>query len=121
MLRNVPNRCLTIFSSDLWVEFDGNMPNANNTGVFQHAIYGIGSITGPVKQADVDFAGISVKNQAFSKWRTLRNWRSSAHCYASVQVASKDNHGTNFHGLIGLGTILLFLWDGMKYSPHPRI
>jgi hypothetical protein len=48
------------------------MSNVKDTGLIQQANFGGDtSISGPVKQADVEFAGISVKNQAFSEWSAL--------------------------------------------------
>ena len=61
--------CLFI-SSDLWVASDG-VPNSNNTGKNTSVKYAIGEATGPIKYADLTFAGYAVPHQAFCELHLL--------------------------------------------------
>ncbi|EIN07494.1 acid protease [Punctularia strigosozonata HHB-11173 SS5] len=69
-------------SSDLWVA--GSVSNANDTGYTSGVTYAVGSVSGPVMTADLEFAGYTVKSQAFLQ----------------VDPSSDNPSGT---GLIGLG------------------
>ncbi|KAF9029911.1 acid protease [Hymenopellis radicata] len=50
-------------SSDLWVA--GTVPSAQDTGATSGVTYAVGSAKGPVKIADMKFAGYEISNQAF--------------------------------------------------------
>jgi hypothetical protein len=50
-------------STDFWVE--GTVPNADVTGQNATIQYAKGAATGPVKTADLEIAGVTVKAQAF--------------------------------------------------------
>ncbi|RDX55693.1 acid protease [Lentinus brumalis] len=53
-------------SSDLWVKgATSPLPNANSTALTLNITYGIGSTYGHISYTPVEFAGISVPNQAF--------------------------------------------------------
>ncbi|KAI0755224.1 acid protease [Daedaleopsis nitida] len=69
-------------SSDLWVV--GDVPNAKNTGKTAKVTYAVGEVEGPILEAQLDFAGYTVNDQAF----------------ISVSESSENPSGT---GLIGLG------------------
>jgi hypothetical protein len=51
-------------SSDLWVASNG-VPNSNDTGKTTGVKYAIGEAQGPIKFADLTFAGYAVPQQAF--------------------------------------------------------
>ncbi|KAG7088169.1 hypothetical protein E1B28_012190 [Marasmius oreades] len=69
-------------SADLWVA--GTVPNSKDTGKKAEVSYAVGKVQGPIKTAEVDFAGFKVPNQA----------------YLEVTPDSSNKQGT---GLIGLG------------------
>ncbi len=56
-------------SADLWVVPLNNVsvPDSIDTGARANVSYAIGSVSGPVKTAELVFAGYTVPNQAFSK------------------------------------------------------
>ncbi|KAL0563816.1 hypothetical protein V5O48_018245 [Marasmius crinis-equi] len=69
-------------SGDLWVA--GTVPNSKDTGKKATVNYAVGKVQGPIKTAEVLFAGFKVPNQA----------------YLEVPVDDSNKKGT---GLIGLG------------------
>ncbi|KAF9262851.1 acid protease [Marasmius fiardii PR-910] len=69
-------------SADLWVA--GTVPNSHDTGKKAGVTYAVGSVQGPIKTAQVEFAGFKVPNQA----------------YLEVPPDSTNKQGT---GLVGLG------------------
>lgn len=84
-------------SSDLWVE--GNILDANDTGVSTGVQYAVGSVSGNVKTASLTFLNFSVPGQAFSMFRTVVV-HSVLTC-TLVQINSSTNPAGQ--GLIGLG------------------
>ncbi|KAG6856241.1 hypothetical protein H0H87_006174 [Tephrocybe sp. NHM501043] len=51
------------YSSDIWVA--GSVPNSTDTQVGSGVSYAVGSVTGRIKTAEVDFAGYTIPDQAF--------------------------------------------------------
>ncbi|KAI0750873.1 acid protease [Daedaleopsis nitida] len=75
-------------SSDLWVKgAKSPLPHANQTALTLSIAYGIGSTSGHISFADVEFAGIKVANQAF------------------IDATTSDNPIMNYgvNGIVGLG------------------
>lgn len=77
-------------SSDLWVAFPGNQPSSNNLGKSINLAYAVGTASGDVHSASVDFAGFQVQNQAFL-------------LVTDTSTFSSDIHAQGYNGLLGLG------------------
>lgn len=69
-------------SSDLWIA--GRVPNSNQTQFSSRVSYAVGSVEGPIKTAEVQFAGYTVPDQAF------------------LEITPNVEH-TEDDGIIGLG------------------
>ncbi|KAF8073930.1 aspartic peptidase domain-containing protein [Lyophyllum atratum] len=50
-------------SSDLWIA--GNVPNSDQTQFTSGVTYAVGSVNGPIKTAEVGFAGYAIPDQAY--------------------------------------------------------
>ncbi|KAK1236564.1 hypothetical protein PQX77_000116 [Marasmius sp. AFHP31] len=75
-------------SSDMWVKHDPfPVPNSKQTSLKTNLTYGIGWVDGTISTADVEFAGITVRDQA----------------YLDVQSANYPALGYGANGLLGLG------------------
>ncbi|KAF7364913.1 Aspartic peptidase A1 [Mycena venus] len=74
-------------SSDLWVHFPGTPPTTTDTGKGLSLAYAVGSASGNIHTAQLEFDGYTVQDQAF------------------LQVADASSFSTDdaFDGLIGLG------------------
>ncbi|KAF9025416.1 acid protease [Hymenopellis radicata] len=94
-------------SSDLWVNPPNGAPSSQDTGHTATIAYADGAVTGPVKWADLTFAGYQVKGQSF------------------VEV-SDENNGMGITGVLGLGSndaseIQAALVAESGYGPLDRI
>ncbi|EGN93043.1 hypothetical protein SERLA73DRAFT_64735, partial [Serpula lacrymans var. lacrymans S7.3] len=88
-------------SSDLWIQGPSTpLPNANDTSQTYNVTYGIGWAYGNVAYAPVEFAGISVPNQAF------------------LDVSSAQNPALSYNavGILGLGFDSLSTVDALVNS-----
>ncbi|KAI0774340.1 acid protease [Fomes fomentarius] len=84
-------------SSDLWVKGKSSpLPHTNQTAYTLNITYGIGSTSGHIAYADVEFAGITVKDQAF----------------IDATVASNPIINYGVSGIVGLGFTKLSTIDG---------
>ncbi|KAJ6504585.1 aspartic peptidase A1 [Mycena vitilis] len=74
-------------SSDLWVSFPGTPPSSTDTGKSLSLAYAVGSASGNIHTAQLQFDNFTVENQAF------------------LQVANSSSFSSDaaFDGLIGLG------------------
>ncbi|KAJ7643880.1 aspartic peptidase A1 [Roridomyces roridus] len=74
-------------SSDLWVKFPGTAPSTNSTGKSLSLAYAVGSASGNIQTAPLQFANFTVPDQAF------------------LQVSDSSSFSPNaaFNGLVGLG------------------
>ncbi|THH20588.1 hypothetical protein EW146_g785 [Bondarzewia mesenterica] len=81
-------------SSDLWVA--GNVSNAKDMGVSTEVDYAIGSAGGPIKTAQLEFAGYKVSDQAF-----LQITPSSSHKKGEGLVGLGPNIGSNIWSKLG--------------------
>jgi hypothetical protein len=52
-------------SSDLWVQSNTSIPGSQSTGQSANISYAVGSAAGPIKLAEVTFAGCTIPNQAY--------------------------------------------------------
>lgn len=87
-------------SSDLWVA-SGGVPNSNDTGKSTGVKYAIGGAEGPIKYADLTFAGYAVPHQAFCESPPTEHHLCLTLKFA-VQVTPSDSQPENA-GLMGLG------------------
>ncbi|KAJ7758112.1 aspartic peptidase A1 [Mycena maculata] len=74
-------------SSDLWVSFPGTAPSTTDTGKSLSLSYAVGSASGDIHTAAVEFGNYTVSDQAF----------------LLVANASSFSSDTAFNGLVGLG------------------
>jgi len=74
-------------SSDLWVSFPGTVPSTTDAGKSLSLSYAVGSASGDIHTADLQFDNYTVSDQAF------------------LQVANASSFSTDsaFNGLVGLG------------------
>ncbi|KAF5380670.1 hypothetical protein D9757_007061 [Collybiopsis confluens] len=77
-------------SSDLWVNFPSTVPTTSNTGKSLALNYAIGSASGNINTATVEFEGHTVDNQAFL-------------LVTDASSFSGDIHAQGYDGLLGLG------------------
>ncbi|KAG7445719.1 aspartic peptidase A1 [Guyanagaster necrorhizus] len=77
-------------SSDLWVNFPDTTPTTTDTGKSLTLSYAIGSASGDIHTASVEFYGYSITSQAFL-------------LVTDTSSFSTDIHSQGYDGLMGLG------------------
>ncbi|KAK7028845.1 hypothetical protein VNI00_014858 [Paramarasmius palmivorus] len=77
-------------SSDLWVNFPSSPPTTTDLGKSLSLNYAIGSATGRISAAKLEFGGYSIENQAFLQVDNANSF-------------STDIHKQGYAGLMGLG------------------
>jgi hypothetical protein len=92
-------------SADLWVRADTPLPNSQSLGGPIGITYGKGSVIGPIKTIDVEFAGFDITNQVY------------------IEAPSANITDISDDGIIGLGpsagSRILATLAGVKNATPP--